>query len=47
MVNLYPQKNGKCQVVVQHGKLSSSDEAEKMKEFWTEQLEKLQKIVEE
>ncbi|MGD9488658.1 MAG: SRPBCC domain-containing protein [Calditrichaceae bacterium] len=46
-VNLYPRKNGKCQVVVQHSKLRNSDEAKKMKDFWSERLEDLKKLTQE
>lgn len=40
-VNFYTKDAGKCQVVVQHGKLGSLKEAESKKTYWGRELEKL------
>lgn len=40
-VNLYPKAVNKSQVVVQHGKLANSTQAEKMKKYWKTALERL------
>ncbi len=40
-VNFWPKGPLKCQVVPQHGKLASATEAEKMKAYWSEQLDAL------
>ena len=45
-VNLYPKGVGKCQVTVQHGKLPSADQAEKMKTYWADKLDRLKKLAE-
>lgn len=41
-VNFYAKGEGKSQVTVQHNKLSSAKEAERMKAFWADALERLQ-----
>jgi hypothetical protein len=46
-VNFYPKGAGKCQVAVDHMKLPSSKECAKMKAYWFEALNCLQKILEE
>ncbi len=40
-VNFYAKGDSKAQVVVQHSKLANMTEAEKMKKYWREKLEKL------
>jgi hypothetical protein len=40
-VNFYEKGPGKCQVTVQHSKLSDADQAEAMKVYWGEALERL------
>jgi len=40
-VNFYPKGEGKSQVVVQYGKLASAGAAERMKDYWSEALERL------
>jgi hypothetical protein len=46
-VNFWPKGPLKCQVVPQHGKLADADTAEKMKTYWTDRLEGLQKYLEQ
>ena len=46
-VNFYPKGARKCQVAVDHMKLPSSKECAKMKAYWFEALNRLQKILEE
>jgi hypothetical protein len=38
-VNFYDKGKDKCQVSIQHTRLTSASKAEKMKEFWAEKLE--------
>ncbi len=45
-VNFYPKGDSKAQVVVQHSKLADRTEAEKMKKYWREKLEKLNGVLE-
>ncbi len=45
VVNFYSKGDGKSQVAVQHGKLPNSDQAERMKRYWGDQLEKLKEVV--
>ena len=40
-VEFYAKDANKCQVVVQHQKLASAAQAERMKRYWKEQLEEL------
>jgi len=40
-VSFYPKGQSKCQVVVQHTKLSGSAEARRMKKYWSEALDRL------
>lgn len=40
-VNFYPQGAGKSQVTVQHSKLADAGQAERMKTFWSQTLERL------
>lgn len=40
-VDFYPKGEAKCQMVVQHQKLPTAQEAERMKEYWREALERL------
>lgn len=42
-VNFYPKGPEKCQVSVDHMKLSSAKESAKMKSYWFEALNRLQK----
>jgi len=46
-VNFWPKGPLKCQVVPQHGKLTTPEAAEKMKAFWTEKLQALRAYLEE
>ncbi len=41
-VDFYPKGDNKCQMVVQHQKLPNAQEAERMKAYWKEALERLQ-----
>lgn len=41
-VNIYPKGGGKCQVAVQHSKLPDAQQAEMMKAYWGEQLDRLE-----
>lgn len=43
---MHAQGEGKCAVGVQHSKISTADEAERLKEFWTERLVELKKLCE-
>jgi hypothetical protein len=45
-VNFWPKGPLKCQVVPQHGKLTTPEAAEKMKAFWTEKLQALRAYLE-
>ncbi|HYC72964.1 MAG TPA: DUF4287 domain-containing protein [Opitutaceae bacterium] len=45
-VNFWPKGPLKCQVVPQHGKLPDAAAAERMKAYWSERLEALQKFLE-
>jgi hypothetical protein len=45
-VNFYAKGTGKCQVAVDHMKLSSSKECAKMKTYWFEALNRLQAMLE-
>jgi hypothetical protein len=40
-VNFYPKSEHKCQVTVQHSKLDNSQQAEKMKIYWSDALARL------
>jgi hypothetical protein len=40
-INFYDKGHNKTQVVVQHCKLGKMSDAEKMKKYWKEKLEKL------
>ena len=44
-VNFYDRGESKGQVVVQHGKLADSIQAERMKSYWREALERLSQVV--
>lgn len=44
-VNFYPKGDSKAQVVVQHSKLANMSQAEKMKKYWKEKLEKLNEVL--
>lgn len=46
-VNFWPKGPLKCQVVPQHGRLPDAASAERMKGFWTERLEALQRFLEQ
>ena len=43
---LFAKENNKTQLVVQHNKLSSAKEAEKMKTYWNKQFNNLKKYLE-
>ena len=43
-VNFYPKGDTKSQVVAQHSKLASAQQAERMKKYWAEQLERLKEV---
>lgn len=43
--NFYPKGKGKCQVTVQHNKLTSTAAGERMKAYWGQQLENLQNLL--
>jgi len=45
-VNFYPKGASKAQVTVEHGKLSSAKQAEKMKTYWAKNLTRLQTMLE-
>lgn len=45
-VNFWPKGPLKCQVVPQHGQLPDAATAEKLKAYWSERLEALQKFLE-
>jgi uncharacterized protein YndB with AHSA1/START domain len=40
-VELYPKGEGKTQVTIQHSRLENAEEAERMKSYWGEALERL------
>lgn len=44
-VMFYPKSDAKTQVVVQHSKLPNAKEAERMKNYWEQNLAKLQQFV--
>ncbi len=44
-VNFYPKGESKSQAVVQHSKLADSEQAERMKLYWKEALERLQRTL--
>ena len=44
-VNFYDKGDSKAQIVVQHTKLANMSEAEKMKKYWKEKLEKLNGVL--
>ncbi len=44
-VNFYPKGQEKCQITVQHSRLSNEKQAEKMKEYWTGKLEKYKEFL--
>lgn len=44
-VNFYPKGDGKSQVTVQHSKLADAKQAEKMKAYWGEQLDRLKALI--
>jgi hypothetical protein len=45
-IRFYPKGMAKTQVVIDHMKLSSGSEVEKMKAFWAEKLERLREFAE-
>lgn len=45
-VDLYPKGDGKSQMVVQHLKISDSETATRLKDFWAERLNTLKGILE-
>ena len=45
-VNFYAKGDKKSQITVQHTKLSSAREGERLKAFWSEALERLREMVE-
>lgn len=45
-VNLYPKGEDRCQVSVQHNKLADADAAERMKAYWGDALDRLQRQLE-
>jgi len=44
-VNFYAKGETKSQVAAQHSKLANAQQAERMKKYWAEQLEKLKEVV--
>lgn len=44
-VNFYAKGEAKSQVAVQHSKLADARQAERMKKYWGEQLEKLKEVL--
>jgi hypothetical protein len=46
-VNFWPKGPLKCQVVPEHGKLTTPESAEEMKAYWTEKLEALRAFLEQ
>jgi uncharacterized protein YndB with AHSA1/START domain len=44
-VNFYPKDKNRCQVSVQHSRLSDAAVAEKMKSYWAGKLEKLREYL--
>ena len=44
-VMIYPKGKGKTQVAVQHGKLADAKQAERMKAYWGEQLDRLEEVM--
>ena len=44
-IRFYPKGAGKCQVTVDHTRLSDSKAAAKMKKYWAEKLEALAALV--
>jgi len=44
-VNFYSMGEAKSQVAVQHSKLADARQAERMKKYWGEQLEKLKEVL--
>ena len=44
-INFYDKGSSKSQVVVQHARLANITEAEKMKKYWKEKLEKLNGVL--
>lgn len=45
-VDFYPKGDGKSQVVAQHSKLADARQAERMKKYWGEQLDRLKEVLE-
>jgi len=45
-IQLFPKSNLKVQLAVQHNKISSAHEAERMKNYWEDQLKSLKKFLE-
>ncbi len=45
-ISFYAKGESKTQVVIEHNKLASATEAKRMQSFWSESLERLQKILE-
>jgi len=45
VVGFYPKGQTKCQIVVQHTKLGGSDEASRMRKYWSEALDRLTKVL--
>ncbi|MCW3077024.1 MAG: hypothetical protein JWO32_1633 [Bacteroidetes bacterium] len=46
-IDFYTKAQDKTQIVIQHLKIKNSDEAASLKEFWSERLENLKKLLEE
>jgi uncharacterized protein YndB with AHSA1/START domain len=46
-VDFYPKSVNKTQIAVQHQKIEAAKQAEKMKAYWTAQLERLREMFEE
>jgi hypothetical protein len=45
VVAFYPKSANKTQIAVQHSKLPSANAAKKQKQYWAEQLDKLQQVL--
>src|SRR5262249_29397414 len=45
VVGFYPKGQTKCQIVVQHTKLGGSDEAIRMRKYWSEALDCLENVL--
>jgi hypothetical protein len=44
--NLYPKRQSKCQITVQHSKLKNAEEAAEKIAYWNNALEKLKTYIE-